>query len=59
LVRGQQEGALRADFDADMQGDLLCAMVDGLALRSLTEPSRLSAQRQIAILTAELEGLRA
>ena len=59
LVRGQQEGALRADFDADMQGDLLCAMVDGLALRSLTEPSRLSAQRQIAILTAELDRLRA
>lgn len=58
LVRGQQEGVLRADFDADLQADLLCALVDGLALRALTEPSRLTAQRQIAILTAELDGLR-
>ncbi|GAA5152871.1 TetR/AcrR family transcriptional regulator [Pseudonocardia eucalypti] len=59
LAAGQRSGAFRADFEPAAQCDLLCALVDGLALHAVSEPSRLPPDRVVALVTQELEKLRA
>ena len=58
LANGQRSGAFRSDFDPAVQCDLLCALVDGLALHAVSEPSRFPAARLIDLVTQELEKLR-
>lgn len=59
LADGQRSGAFRADFDPAEQCDVLCAMVDGLALHAVSEPARLPVDRVVMLVTRELEKLRA
>ncbi|MEW6476048.1 MAG: TetR/AcrR family transcriptional regulator [Actinomycetota bacterium] len=58
LARGQENGSFRADFDPAAQCDVLCALVDGLALHAVSEPSRFPAGRIVTLVTQELEKLR-
>ena len=58
LVRGQESGAFRTDLDAADQCDVLCALVDGLALHAVSEPSRFPPGRIETLVTRELERLR-
>lgn len=58
LANGQQNGSFRADFDPAAQCDLLCALVDGLALHAISEPTRFPAARLVNLVTQELEKLR-
>lgn len=59
LARGQKDGTFKTDFDPAMKCDALCAMVDGLGLHAISEPSRFPAARLVALVTQELERLRA
>lgn len=58
LAKGQKNGAFRTDFDPAMKCDALCALVDGLGLHAISEPSRFPAARLIALVTHELDRLR-
>ena len=58
LANGQQNGAFRSDFDPAAQCDILCALVDGLALHAISEPSRFPAKRIVTLVTQEVEKLR-
>lgn len=58
LAKGQQNGSLRADFDPAAQCDVFCALIDGLALHAVGEPSRFPAARLEALVTHELNKLR-
>jgi len=51
------EGAARADLDADLEGERLYAVVDGLAVHALTRPSALPPDRARAVLAAHLAAL--
>jgi TetR/AcrR family transcriptional regulator, transcriptional repressor of bet genes len=59
LAAGQKNGSFRKDFNAAMQCDVLCALIDGLALHAVSEPSRFPAARVVRIVMQELEKLRA
>jgi AcrR family transcriptional regulator len=59
LANGQQNGSFRADFEPSMQCDVLCAFIDGLALHAVSEPVRFPSARIVALVTQELEKLRA
>lgn len=59
LAKGQKNGSFRTDFDPATQCDLVCALVDGLALHAVSEPSRFPSGRLVALVTEELEKLRA
>src|SRR5262245_47877524 len=59
LANGQKNGAFRADFEPSMQCDVLCALIDGLALHAVSEPARFPPARIVALVTQELEKLRA
>jgi TetR/AcrR family transcriptional regulator, transcriptional repressor of bet genes len=58
LAQGQENGSFRADFDPVAQCDVLCALVDGLALHAVSEPSRFPSGRIVTLVTQELEKLR-
>ncbi|CDO29594.1 TetR family transcriptional regulator [Mycolicibacterium vulneris] len=58
LAEGQREGYLRNDFDPAAQCDILCALIDGLALHAISEPGRFPPGRMEALVTQELEKLR-
>ncbi|KLO31346.1 hypothetical protein ABW16_00255 [Mycolicibacter heraklionensis] len=58
LAHGQHNGSLRTDFDPAAQCDVLCALVDGLALHAVSEPARFPPGRIEALITDELEKLR-
>ncbi|MGB3892881.1 MAG: TetR/AcrR family transcriptional regulator [Mycolicibacter sinensis] len=58
LAKGQQNGSLRTDFDPAAQCDVLCALVDGLALHAVSEPARFPPARLEALVTDELHKLR-
>ncbi|MCW1823734.1 MULTISPECIES: TetR/AcrR family transcriptional regulator [Mycolicibacterium] len=58
LADGQHEGYLRNDFDPAAQCDILCALIDGLALHAISEPGRFPPGRLEALVTQELEKLR-
>jgi AcrR family transcriptional regulator len=59
LLKGQRNGSLRRDFDARVQCDLLCALVDGLSLHATGEPERFTAKRLETLVVGEVEKLRA
>ncbi|WP_165612393.1 TetR/AcrR family transcriptional regulator [Mycolicibacterium porcinum] len=58
LTEGQRDGYLRNDFDPAAQCDILCALIDGLALHAISEPGRFPPGRLEALVTQELEKLR-
>ncbi|MGH8517356.1 MAG: TetR/AcrR family transcriptional regulator [Panacagrimonas sp.] len=58
LASGQKNGSFRKDFEPAMQCDVLCALVDGLGLHAISEPSRFPASRIVTLVTQELEKLR-
>lgn len=58
LRQGQRNGSLRTDFEPGAQCDVLCALVDGLALHAVTEPARFPPARLESLVTNELEKLR-
>jgi AcrR family transcriptional regulator len=58
LAKGQKSGAFRDDFEPAMQCDILCALIDGLALSAVGDPSRFPPARVVKLVTAELERLR-
>ncbi len=58
LAKGQENGSFKADFDPATQCDLLCALIDGLALHAVSEPARFPSARIVALVTQELEKLR-
>jgi AcrR family transcriptional regulator len=58
LANGQRSGAFRADFDPADQCDVLCALVDGLALHAVSEPDRFPPGRIEALMSCELDKLR-
>jgi TetR/AcrR family transcriptional regulator, transcriptional repressor of bet genes len=58
LAKGQQNGSFKDNFDPAAQCDLLCAMIDGLALHAVSEPTRFPPTRVVALVTQELEKLR-
>jgi AcrR family transcriptional regulator len=59
LAKGQKNGSFRGGFEPSMQCDVLCAFIDGLALHAVSEPSRFPPDRIVALVTQELEKLRA
>lgn len=59
LAKGQNNGSFRTDFDPAAQCDVLCALIDGLALHAISEPARFPAARLVTLVTQELEKLRA
>lgn len=59
LANGQKNGLFRRDFEPSMQCDVLCALIDGLALHAVSEPSRFPSARILALVSQELEKLRA
>lgn len=54
---GQIDGSLRADRDPAQEADLLIAFIDGLGVQALFEPQRLTEERIVALLDAQLERL--
>jgi AcrR family transcriptional regulator len=59
LAAGQRNGSFRADFDPAAQCDILCALVDGMALQAVSDPVDFAPDRIVTLLTQELEKLRA
>jgi AcrR family transcriptional regulator len=59
LANGQENGSLCVGFDPTAQCDVLCALIDGLALHAVSEPSRFPPDRLVKLVTQELEKLRA
>jgi AcrR family transcriptional regulator len=59
LANGQRNGSFRTDFDPAAQCDVLCALVDGLAMHAITDPERFPRERLVELLTPQLEQLRA
>ncbi|HKY92306.1 MAG TPA: TetR/AcrR family transcriptional regulator [Nevskiaceae bacterium] len=59
LAKGQKNGAFRRDFEPAAQCDILCAMIDGLALHAVSDPARFPPGRLVELVTRELERLRA
>lgn len=57
LAKGQKSGFFRTDFDPALKCDALCAMVDGLGLHAISEPSRFPPARIVTLVTQELERL--
>jgi AcrR family transcriptional regulator len=58
LEAAQAEGALDAGIDARREAAGLVALVDGLAVQAMFEPSGPSAKRQLELLDARLAELR-
>lgn len=58
LAKGQQNGSFKPDFDPATQCDLLCALIDGLALHAVSEPARFPSARIVGLVMQELEKLR-
>lgn len=59
LAKGQKNGSFSRGFDPADQCDILCALVDGLAMHAVSEPSRFPPSRIVGLVTQELEKLRA
>lgn len=58
LANGQCNGSFRPDFDPADECDVLCALVDGLALHAVSEPDRFPDGRIEVLVIRELERLR-
>ena len=52
------EGAARAELDVGLEGERLYAVLDGLAVHTVTRPSALPPDRARAVLAAHLAALR-
>jgi TetR/AcrR family transcriptional regulator, transcriptional repressor of bet genes len=59
LYAAQESGDLRADVDCAAEAAALVALVDGLAIQATFEPRALSAERQVQLVDAHLDALRA
>jgi TetR/AcrR family transcriptional regulator, transcriptional repressor of bet genes len=59
LAAAQENGLIRADVDPDPQAAALVGLVDGLAVQATFEPRALSAERQLELVDACLDELRA
>jgi AcrR family transcriptional regulator len=59
LRAAQERGDLRAEVDCAAEAAALVALVDGLAIQATFEPRALSAQRQVQLVDAHLDALRA
>jgi TetR/AcrR family transcriptional regulator, transcriptional repressor of bet genes len=59
LADAKDQGLVGADVDPDTQAAALVGLVDGLAVQATFEPRALSADRQIALVDACLDQLRA
>jgi TetR/AcrR family transcriptional regulator, transcriptional repressor of bet genes len=59
LAAAKERGLLRADADPDTQAAALVGLVDGLAVQATFEPRALGADRQVALVDACLDRLRA
>jgi AcrR family transcriptional regulator len=58
VEEGQREGALRSDLTPEAEAAGLIALVDGLALQAVSDPRRVTPNRQKAVLDAALARLR-
>jgi TetR/AcrR family transcriptional repressor of bet genes len=59
LAEAKEQGVLRADVDPDTQAAALVGLVDGLAVQATFEPRALGAERQLELVDACLDRLRA
>jgi TetR/AcrR family transcriptional regulator, transcriptional repressor of bet genes len=59
LRDAQERSELRAEVDCAAEAAALVALVDGLAIQATFEPRALSAQRQVQLVDAHLDALRA
>jgi TetR/AcrR family transcriptional repressor of bet genes len=59
LRDAQERGDLRAEVDCAAEAAALVALVDGLAIQATFEPRALSGQRQVRLVDAHLDALRA
>ena len=59
LAAAKEQGLVRADADPDTQAAALVGLVDGLAVQATFEPRALSAERQLELVDACLDQLRA
>lgn len=59
LRDAQERGDLRTDVDCAAEAAALVALVDGLAIQATFEPRAVSAQRQVELMDAHLDALRA
>ena len=59
LREAQEDGKVRADADCAAQAAALVGLVDGLAIQATFEPRALSAARQVELVDACLDQLRA
>ena len=59
LTEAQERGDVRSGVDPDAEAAALVALVDGLAVQATFEPRALSAERQLALVDARLDSLRA
>jgi TetR/AcrR family transcriptional regulator, transcriptional repressor of bet genes len=59
LAAGQEQGILRADVDPETQAAALVGLVDGLAVQATFEPRALGTERQLELVDACLDQLRA
>jgi TetR/AcrR family transcriptional regulator, transcriptional repressor of bet genes len=59
LREAQEDGSVRADADCTAEAAALVGLVDGLAVQATFEPRALSAARQVELVEACLDQLRA
>ena len=59
LREAQESGDVRADVDCAAEAAALVALVDGVAIQATFEPRALSARRQMELVDAHLDALRA
>jgi TetR/AcrR family transcriptional repressor of bet genes len=59
LAEAKEQGVLRADVDPETQAAALVGLVDGLAVQATFEPRALGAERQLELVDACLDQLRA
>jgi TetR/AcrR family transcriptional repressor of bet genes len=59
LTAAKDQGLIRADVDTATQAAALVGLVDGLAVQATFEPRALSAERQLELVDACIDSLRA
>jgi TetR/AcrR family transcriptional regulator, transcriptional repressor of bet genes len=59
LAAAKEQGTLRADVDPETQAAALVGLVDGLAVQATFEPRALGTERQLELVDACLDQLRA
>jgi TetR/AcrR family transcriptional regulator, transcriptional repressor of bet genes len=59
LGEAQEQGLVRRDADVEAEAAALVALVDGLAIQATFEPRAVSVARQVELVDARLDALRA